>query len=259
VAIDKGEIMAIRIKKHTKTRVLFLSNSQGTSAGLADDTFWKSYPHRVQDHFPEIECVIWAESDNSVANIDNHFNELVLQQYPDIIFLQCGIIEGSLRILPRGLKNILALLPGGKYITGSIRNRRRQWMKLLNIFRLKFYELDLHQFESHLSSIIKKVKENNIEFGILEIAPLSQDFINNMIPGNNQSLARYNSILVKVAKRHDVKLINSIENNHNASLNDLYIKNTVHFSVEGHELIAKNIINFINSSTKFLINHKTKG
>lgn len=246
----------IKGKKHSDYRILFVSNSQGTAAGLNDEEFWMSYPHQVKKLLPKSECIIWAESDNSVANIDNHFREIILQHDTDFVFLQCGIIEGSLRILPRGLKDILAMLPGGKYLTGTIRNHRRQWMKLLNSIGLKFHEIDLRKFESHLTNIIKKSKENHIELGLLAIAPLSHDFITNMIPGNNESLAKYNSVLVKIAKKHNIQLIDSIENQSNIALNELYVKNTVHFSVKGHELIAKNIANFIISSTNYSKNMK---
>jgi len=230
-----------------KTRVLFVGNSQSTSAGLNDQSRWANYPSLVQTHFTQLECHYWLMSSLSVATIDNQFDEIITQHQPDIVILHPGIIEGSLRILPTKLKDLLRVLPGGRFITGTLHKRRRGWYIFLSKLNIQFFEVNINDYQKHLRNIADRCGHLNYKLIFMTVAPLSESHERRFVPGNNEILVKYNLVLSAVARDYNVPIINTFANNLDPTNRSLYLEEGgVHFSVAGHKLIAKNIINFMD-------------
>jgi hypothetical protein len=137
-------------------RILSISNSQGTSAGLGDEFLFSNYLLLIQQMMPEVDCRYWMMSYLSVVTLNDLFREIVMPHQPDLVILQCGIIEAGLRILPKSTRDILGILPGGRLVTGFLHKRQAKVRKALNLLGIRFLDVNLHQFERCLFEIIKK-------------------------------------------------------------------------------------------------------
>lgn len=223
-------------------RILFIGNSQGTAAGLTSTQSRANYPSLIADQNLELECHYWLVSDNSVMLANNLFSEMIVQCQPDLVILQCGIIEAGLRILPKRLRNLLGALPGGGIITNYLHKHRSYWIKAMNRLSCKFVETDLKEFSHHLESICQQCQQRGYKLILVLIPLLSDACEKTRLPDNNQVLNHYNQILTKCAQKNNLSLVDPFTGNTDSSRNSLYIDDTVHFSTLGHQLIAHNLI-----------------
>jgi len=226
-------------------RILFVANSQGTAAGLDGDRCWSNYPLLVQDRMPELDCRYWMASDLSVRSVDGQFREIVMQHRPDQVVLQCGIVECALRILPRGLRDLLRVLPGGRVVTKAIHDRQRGWRSLLNRLGVRFQDLRLPAFLHHLGSIQDKCRELGFGLVILGIPLLSEQCEGNVLPGTNREIGEYNRAVGEFARRRDLVFLEPFGEHGDPTRDSLYLKDSVHFSEEGHRVIAGNLVRFL--------------
>ena len=230
-------------------RILFLGNSQGTAAGLDGADFWLNYPHLIQKKLKNINCIYWVTSDNSLARIDNLFRETIKQHQPELVILQCGIIEAGLRILPRKIKDFLKCFWLGRGLTFVIHQNQQKWLKLLQFLGLYFFESSPHDVAEQLQSIINKCRENKINNLIFISLPLlSNNRLRKVTPNNNRFIVHYNEILAQVTQKNHIPVVNPFLGNRDKTLNSLYLSDTVHFSVAGHRLIAKNILESLKAN-----------
>jgi lysophospholipase L1-like esterase len=223
-----------------------VSNSQGTSAGLPESGRWRNYPSLIQDSLPNDLCCYWMMSELSVDTVDGLFNEIVLQHKPDVVFLQCGIIEAALRVLPRSARHFLRTIKIGIFVTKFLHDRRFLWLKFLDKFGIRFFDIDKKVFGHHINTIINKCRINNIKISVIKIPLLSEACEGTILPGNNYYIDEYNSVIESICNNNSVPFIEPFEGNSDRSRNSLYIDNTVHFSLDGHMMIAKNILGAIN-------------
>lgn len=231
-------------KNKRKTRVHLVGNSQATPAGLENKDFWLSYPKLVQNALPGVSIFNWSFSDNSVVIIDTQFTEAILQHQPDVVILSCGIIEAGLRLLPYDLRTFLKLIPLGSRFLALLHRKRKDWLRLLNLLGLKFLDVRPAEFKNHLENIISKCRSYRVKLILVQIPLLSNQTEANTLPGNNQILAQYDEMLLALAKDNHVPTINPFFGNDDLTLNSLYLKNTVHFSLKGHKLIASNVAGY---------------
>jgi len=227
-------------------RILFVSNSQGTAAGLEGDLRWSNYPLLVQERMPHLDCRYWMTSDLSVSAVDGLFREIVMQHRADLVILQCGIIECALRILPKGLRDLLRVLPGGRYATKALHDRQKAWRGLLNRLGLRFHDIELPAFRHHLRSIHGKCVQAGFRLVVLRIPLLSEQCERDVLPGNNNVIGEYNRAIDEFTGESGVASLEPFENNPDATRNSLYLKDSVHFSVTGHRLIAENLMGFLS-------------
>ncbi len=225
-----------------RRRILFVSNSQGAASGLDGDLLWSNYPLLVQDRMPDLDCRYWMTSDLSVSTVDGQFREIVLQHRPHLAILQCGIIECALRILPRDFRDLLRIVPGGRFVTKALHDRQRGWRALLNRLGVRFHDLPLPAYRHHLESIRGKCVESGIGLVVLRIPPLSDQCERDLFPGNNRVIEEYNRATDEFARAKGVVCLDPFGNNTDATRNSLYLEDSVHFSVAGHRLIADNLV-----------------
>lgn len=232
--------------------VLIVSNSQGTAAGLPDDFLYKSYPHLLAAEFPNVNFIFWNMSNLSVETVDGLFREIVLQHSPALVLFQLGIIETGFRILPKYMKNLFSVLPFGRSITGLIHKNQKHWRKLLSSFGIIFVETNKNAFEVHLKNIIDKARENKIGVSFIEIPLLSQQCNEEWLFKNNITIDEYNNIITSVCIENGVDVIKPFLNCPDNTRNSLFLNDSVHFTIDGHRLVAHNITEYL---TKYL-NHK---
>lgn len=226
-------------------RILFVSNSQGTAAGLDGDLRWSNYPLLVEERMPELDCRYWMASDLSVMSVDTQFREIVMQHRPHQVVLQCGIIECALRILPRDLRDLLRVLPGGRIVTKAIHDRQRGWRSLLNRLGVRFQDVKLPAFLRHLGNIHDKCRELAFGLVILGIPLLSEQCERDVLPGTNQAIGEYNRAIEELARRRDLVFLEPFGGHEDPTRDSLYLKDSVHFSEEGHRVIAWNLVGLL--------------
>ncbi len=229
------------MRKNKRLRVLFAGNSQGTAAGLGEEKITDSYPQLLRKKFKKYDVFSWTASYVSIENVNNQYNEIILQHSPDVVILQCGTMEASQRILPNIIMSLLNATVFGKKTTNFLLSNRRGWFKILNVLGIHFFHTNINQFQISLEGIINKCRQHNVKLIVLEIPFFSRQTESAVFPGNNKFIAKYNQVIKKLAIQNKITVIDPFLNNPGPSSASLFLKNTVHFSQEGHLLIAKNI------------------
>lgn len=226
-------------------RVLFVSNSQGTAAGLEGDLRWSNYPLLVQDAIPEIECRYWTMSELTVASVDSLFREIVMPHRPDVVILQCGIIESALRILPRDLRDLFRIVPGGRFLTRALHARQARWRRFLSRRGIRFLDMPLAQFLSHVRSVRGKCASLGARLAVVRIPLLSERCVRELLPDNNGIIAAWNLALADACRDEGIPLLDPFDGADDPTRDSLFLDATVHFSERGHRLIAANIVRFL--------------
>ncbi len=222
-----------------------MANSQGTAAGLEGDLRWSNYPLLVQDGMPEIECRYWTMSDLTVAAVDSLFREIVMPHRPDVVILQCGIIESGLRILPRDLRDLFRIVPGGRFVTRAIHGRQAGWRRFLGRWGIRFLDMPLDAFLYHVRSIHGKCGSLGARLAVVRIPLLSERCVRETLPGNNAVIAEWNRALEGMCRDEGIPLLDPFEGAEDPSRDSLFFEATVHFSERGHRLIAANLARFL--------------
>lgn len=228
-------------------KVLFVSNSQGAASGLQLDEIYASYPHLVQGELPEINCIFWNRSYLNVTEVNDSFSEIILNHKPDVVFLQCGIIEAGMRILPKRLRDVLRGVYGGKIITNYLHKHQVAWRRLLSKFNIAFTDFTLKEFRDALNGIIQQCSKHQIEIVVIITPLLSVQCDEEFLHGNNQVIEKYNSVMTDVCRENRIRYIVPQFERFDPTRNSLYISNSVHFSKDGHKLIAQQLVNFIKT------------
>jgi len=229
-------------------RVLFVSNSQGTAAGLEDNLRWSNYPLLVQDGMPGIECRYWTTSDLTVASVDSLFREIVMPHRPDVVILQCGIIECGLRILPRDLRDLFRIVPGGRFVTRAIHDRQAAWRRFLNRRGIRFVDMPLEAFLLHVRNIRGKCESLGARLAVVRIPLLSERCVRERLPENNAIIEEWNRVLEALCRDEGIPLLDPFEGADDPTRDSLFLADTVHFSERGHRLIAGNLAHFLRES-----------
>ncbi|MGE5189474.1 MAG: SGNH/GDSL hydrolase family protein [Gemmatimonadota bacterium] len=226
-------------------RVLFVSNSQGTSAGLEGELRWSSYPLLVQDAMPGIECRYWTLSELTVGTVDSQFREIVMPHRPDAVILQCGIIESALRILPRNLRDLFRIVPGGRFVTRALHERQAAWRRFLDRRGIRFLDMRLDAFLAHVRSINGKCGSLGTKLAVVRIPLLSERCERELLPGNNAIIREWNRALDGLCRAEGIPCVDPFDGAGDPSRDTLFLAETVHFSERGHRVIAGNVADFI--------------
>lgn len=228
-------------------RVLFVSNSQGTAAGLEGDRRWSNYPLVVQEMLPDVDCRYWMVSELSLFTVDDLFREIVMPHRPDVAVLQTGIIECALRILPRNLRDLLRIVPGGRIITKAIHDRQASWRRMTARLGFRFLDVPLPAYLAHLRSIHGKCASLGIRPVVVRIPPLSASCERDVLPGTNRVIEEYNAAVDELLRTLGTTALDPFAGASDPSRESLFLPGTVHFSEAGHRLIAANVAGFLES------------
>lgn len=226
-------------------RILFVSNSQGAASGLPLDEIYHSYPHLVQKELPKLNCIFWNRSYLNVVEVNESFREIVINHKPDIVFLQCGIIESGLRIIPRRIRDVLRGIYGGGLITGYIHKHQVAWRKFLSKLNIYFTDFTSEEFECGLKGIIKQCAVNDIKIVILLTPLLSEQCNRNFLFNNNKIIEKYNDIIIEICNKEKIKFIIPDFDKYDKLRNSMFLMNSVHFTKLGHEILARQIVKYL--------------
>lgn len=212
------------------SRILLASNSQGTSAGVAQD---QNYPSILQERLgSEFEVHRILISGWTLRDLSNNLTDNVLSMAPDFVVMHFGIIESAQRILSNWEKRLLSLLPGGGSITGLLHHNRAAVLKLRNSLGLQARQVSLREYSASVRDVAGSLDRLQIPYLFLR-TPLFPDqgdalghpFINQDATIFNGALDGYESISFEVCDE-------------GWTMAD-YQPGTVHFSEAGHRKIAE--------------------
>jgi SAM-dependent methyltransferase len=224
-----------------RPRLLVVANSQGAPSGLNGPDRYLSYPLQLQGLLPTVDCTVWAMSSLTVETVASGFDEVVLQHRPTVVVLQCGVIEGCPRILPKRLRAILECVSAGRGVTRFLHRHRASWIRLLNHVGTRFCDMQISEFERHLREVCDKCHREGIQLVLVGIPMLAREFEQAHVPQANQTLATYDSVLRGVAEELKLRVADSLLGATDPTRDTLYLPGSVHFSVAGHALVAGNI------------------
>jgi len=230
-----------------RPRLLVVANSQGTPSGLSAPDRYLSYPLQIQALLCEVDCTVWAMSSLSVETVNSQFLEVVLQHRPNIVVLQCGIIEGCPRILPKRLRAVLEHVVLGRTLTGFLHKHRVAWLRFLSRLGVQFRDMSISEFKMHLRDVHAKCRKEGIELVLVSIPTLSEEFDRNVVPLAIKVMSHYDAALLDIARSLDIPDVDAFHGATDPKRNSLYLPASVHFSVAGHTLIARNIANFLTN------------
>lgn len=214
-------------------RILFASNSQGTSAGVAQD---KNYSSILQKELgPEFEVHRLLISGWTLRDLANNLTDNVLSLAPDFVVMQFGIIEGAQRILSNWEKRFLSLLLGGGRITGFLHHNRAAVLKLRHSLGLRARQVSFRDYSASVQDVADCLDRSQIPYMFLRTplfpdqgAALGNPFINQDVTMYNSALDGYKSISFEACAG-------------GWTMAD-YQSGTVHFSEVGHRKIAELLI-----------------
>lgn len=212
-----------------RLRIVILSNSQGTSAGLAPGVGYPAMLQQLLQDKAEVHRLLisgWTLRDVVLALDDN-----VLALKPDLVILQFGIVEATQRILSSRAKSFFASVPLGGHITKLLYSHRARvlhWRKALGLPARIMRPTD---FGNLLAQVIGALAANGAAYRLIRMpcipdagASMRHPFINQDIALFNKEMDRYDSL--------------SLEERI-AGWNEQCIQpGTVHFTETGHRAVA---------------------
>jgi lysophospholipase L1-like esterase len=187
-------------------------------------------------------------SNLTVALANDQFDEVVLQHQPDMAVLQCGVIEGCPRILPRRARTVLETMSWGRTLTRFLYGHRRAWIHLLATLGVCYCDVPPQEFSRHIRGLSSRCKGAGIRLVLVRVPTLSDEFDRKSVPGAIAALSAYDAILLDVARELEIPVVDPLLGAGDPTRDTLYLPGTVHFSVTGHTLVAENIVRFLARS-----------
>lgn len=226
-------------------KILLVSNSQGTPAGLPEDESGSCYTRLVQDALPGFGFACFTFSYLHAGTVDTQFREIVSSNRPDLVVLQLGIIEAALRILPKRVRDFLGAVPGGAFVTKAIHDRQGPWRRFLARRGWRFQDVPCEAFRTHLGNIAARCAAAGIRLAVVRIPPPSLRCERGNFPGNAAEIARYDAAIDEAAASLRFDVVDPFRGNADPTRDSLYLPDSVHFSAAGHRLVARNILEYL--------------
>jgi len=184
------------------------------------------------------KTIIDAQSD-----IDN-----ILSYSPDYIIVHIGLNDCAPRLLS---KNTRAFLDGRHRVAQFVIRRilrivRKPWICLTMGTKKYTIETD---FESYLNTFIEAISLNTSAKIIVLTIPMADRDTEYKTPHISYYVNRYNILIRKIANKFNVDLCDAFLISQTFG-ECIYIDHS-HFGVDGHKLIAKNLLKIIKDIEKY--------
>lgn len=109
------------------------------------------------------------------------------------------------------------------------------------------FEATIDDFETNLVYAANQAKDLNAEIFLIEITPVNEEYSANLVSRNksclNEYVDRYNQRLRSVAENSGVNLIEVNQKFHDAGLDQALVKDGLHPTQVGHEIIFEQVKN----------------
>ncbi len=191
----------------------------------AGEVLWKNiYPNLLKEKFKDIEFIHVGMGAATIVDLYNQLN-YYSNLKPDIVILQCGIVDCA----PRSLGKIELEIIKKLHIFRLV----KPFFKLFRKYRKISYTTH-KEFEKHLKMF--KERFNNAELWSIGILPGCIEY-NNIVPGVSNQIEKYNATLAKNTFFIDVKNIPRT----------CIIEDFHHMNIEGHTYIYNLLANTISA------------
>lgn len=173
-----------------------------------------------------------------IQKIDEYINT-----FPDFYILNLGVVDASTREIPRWLnqwinskkKNLILFLVRALF-NHLIKRYRPFFVKL----RGKKSWISKKNFKKYFSELVHTLtKETNAKIIAIPINPANQR-VEKQLPGSLKKHQEYNTIIEKIIKDHSQKILNT-----DFLKSETHYPDGVHYSSEGHQVVAKEISKII--------------
>ncbi|MBJ05272.1 MAG: hypothetical protein CMP65_05180 [Flavobacteriales bacterium] len=206
-------------------KVLVLTDSLALCRKHVDEIilYEQTYPYLLQKKFSNIDFVFTSIGGATIKQI---FLQLTYYKFfkPDIVIIQCGIVDCAPRALTEFENKVLKKIPFLKLSSGIIYYLRK--------YRAYKYT-SLNKFNDYCSRI-NKLLDKKTRIYCLGILPAFKKY-EEKVPGIQNSVQEYNEVL----KKHFTFISNS-DFTEDAILSDFF-----HLNSEGHKIIFKKLSNII--------------
>lgn len=209
------------------------------------------------EHLETMGWIIKSASRQGVMISDTCFylEDDVLNNRPDYLILQFGIVEATYRARPRFLhrqfsnnnwRNSVVRIPyrgpQKRSLISLLNKAYRQAEKLFFALGIKWRYLSPRLFQDALEQTISTCKRHCGAKGyiLIGILPVNER-LEEIAPGTRQSTSEFNEIMRAFAENTShVRFVNPSEIFQQESLNEL-IPDSIHLSALGHELLAQKL------------------
>jgi lysophospholipase L1-like esterase len=232
-----------------KHRILVLGNSEVLHIRPPRSNWQElTYTEIIKNDIPGAEVMNKAFGSSEVKNVLIEFDKYVHSYFPDIIILHFGVNEAAPRMLPRPLWFFI-FADKNEPVYGPL--TMSFFILLRKIFGklTTFYSLisggrgwvNVKDFKYVYSQLLNKIdKELKSKIIIINIGPVTEKKEKDL-PGFNRKVAEFNAAINELAKERSVDLVD-IYNLCNRLGVDRIRPDGVHFSPEGHKLVANEIM-----------------
>ncbi len=173
-----------------------------------------------------------------IQKIDEYINT-----FPELYILDLGVVDASTREIPRWLnqwinskKENLILFLIRAFFNHLIKKNRSFFVTL----RGKRSWISERKFKIYYTDIVKTlIKETNAKIIAIPINPANQR-VEKQLPGSLKKHLEYNKIIEKIIKDHSQEFLNT-----DFLKPEIHYPDGVHYSPEGHQVIAKKISKII--------------
>lgn len=211
-------------------RVLLISNSQGTDAGVSPG---ESYPEVVQRRLAgRVDVVPMAESGWTIRDFLNHVDG-VIDAKPDVVFCQLGIVECARRILSLREKKALAKIRGLSRLTKLLHDHRRAVIIWRHRLGISTRMMSPTEYRACALELRQRLEAEGIALVFLDIPRFTPLYETTHYPFINADIELFNAITSEFGA---VPLIERED-----EADELWQLGKVHFSPSGHELAGRRL------------------
>lgn len=172
----------------------------------------------------------------------------ILREFPDYYVINFGVSDASTREIPLWYSNIINNSKESltkkffSYFYVHIIKRIRPFIVKV---RGKKAWVSKHNFKKYFDEIVRFLtKGTNAKFIILSINNPTKR-IENELPGSREKYAEYNKIIKSISAKYNTQYIDTTDLTPN-----IHTPDGIHFSLEGHQVIAERIYELIRNEEK---------
>lgn len=186
----------------------------------------------------------WSSGGATIREIHKSLNDII-RLFPDFYVLNLGVVDASTRDIPRWFFNIInSTNPSRfhrvmKFIHGGLITRFRRPLVLIRGKRSWVSHREFNQLYALL--IERLLKETNATIIGLSIN-LANERVERALPGSRSNHEKYNRII-----EHNMQHSRCIYLDLEDFNTEIHFPDGVHFSAEGHRLVADRIIKSIKT------------
>lgn len=188
---------------------------------------------------------------NNIAKQRNHLKDILsnldsyVQTFPDFYILNIGIVEATTRDIPLWLSDIKDLQEKQFKVTSRLVNFL--YNELIKQHRSFFVKIrgkrswySKKAFEKYYDLLISRLKkETNAKLILLQINGPSKR-LESLAPGTNKNIIEFNKRINTLGNIHHIPVITTEH-----LVEEVIFPDGVHYSTEGHKIIAEKIIKYI--------------